>query len=205
MADRTGVSGAAAGALSAAVFALIHDLFISDIWFSLIPMMIAGAVCGGCIGWTYGLLFERLSVRSWLGYNGLFVVMFGLLGLVSVLVFEPVTTIAALITDGGPPTTLIDQALPMTIVFTLAMAGIFSLLFARTWRQAGSVLLTCVVLVALLGLNVSVIGLVSIPRTSFYLVGEMFGLILVLDVVYLLVFIAWERRSFTSGSGSGGR
>lgn len=36
-------SGAVAGALSVFVFTIIHDILISDIWFSLLPMAVAGA------------------------------------------------------------------------------------------------------------------------------------------------------------------
>jgi hypothetical protein len=37
-------SGAAAGAFSAVVFMVVHDLLISDIWFSFIPMVVSGAL-----------------------------------------------------------------------------------------------------------------------------------------------------------------
>jgi hypothetical protein len=46
------------------------------------------------------------------------------------------------------------------------------------------------VLVLLLDLNVSVIGLVSFLSSSLYLVIEMLGLIVALNVVYVVVFIA---------------
>lgn len=51
-------SGAAAGAVSAIVFALVHELLISDMWNTVPLMMAAGALCGMGIGWTYGLLFD---------------------------------------------------------------------------------------------------------------------------------------------------
>jgi hypothetical protein len=193
-------SGAVAGALSAVAFAIIHDVFISDIWFSLIMMMVAAAVCGVCIGWSYGLLVEAPSTGSWLGYNVLYVARFVLLGAASVLVFEPVTTIAALVAANEPPGELIRQAMPMTVVFTLASAALLSLLYGRSWSRFGAILLTCIVLVLLLGLNVSVIGLVAIPRGSLYLVAELFGLILAINVVYVAVFIALERQSLVGGS-----
>jgi hypothetical protein len=117
-------SGAVAGALSAFAFAIIHDVFISDIWFSLVMMMVAAALCGVCIGWSYGLLVEAPSVGSWLRYNMLYVAMFVLLGAASVLVFEPVTTIAVLVAANEPPGELIRQAMPMTVVFTLATAAL---------------------------------------------------------------------------------
>jgi hypothetical protein len=192
-------SGAVAGAVSAFAFAIIHDVFISDIWFSLIMMMVAGAVCGLCIAWSYGLLVGAPSTGSWLGYNALYVAMFVLLGVASVLVYEPVTTIGALIAANEPPDELFRQAMPMTVVFTLATAILVSLLYGRGWRRTGAILLTCTVLVLLLGLNVSVIGLVAIPRGSLYLVVELFALILAINVVYVAVFIGLERKSLFGG------
>jgi hypothetical protein len=188
-------SGAVAGALSAFVFAIIHYVFISDIWFSLILMMVAGAVCGVCVGWSYGLLVEAPSTGSWLRYNVLYVALFVLLGAASVLVYEPVTTIATLIEANEPPGELFGQAMPMTVAFTLASAVLLSLLYRRSWSRFAAILLTCVVLVLLLGLNVSVIGLVAIPRGSLHLVAELFGLILALNAVYVAVFMALERKS----------
>jgi hypothetical protein len=187
-------SAAMAGALSAFVFAVVHDIFISDIWFSLIIMMVEGALCGLCIGWSYTLLVKSPSLVSWWGYNMLYVGLLALLGITSVLVFEPTTSMAALTAMNGPPDKLIGEALPLTAVFTLFAAVLVSLLYRSGWRRFGAVLLTCTVLVLLLGLNVSVLGLVAIPRGSLYLVGEFFGLIVVLNVVYALIFMLLERR-----------
>ena len=86
----------------------------------------------------------------------------------------------------------------MTVVFTFVMAVLITLLYGRSWTKFASVLLTCIVLVALLGLNVSVIGLVSIPAGSLYLILEMFGLIMVLNGVYLVVFMVLERGRLCS-------
>ena len=195
-------SGAVAGAVSAFAFAIIHHLFISDIWFSLIVMMVAGAVCGLCVGWTYGLLFEAPSTGSWVRYNMLYVAMFVLLGAASVLVYEPVTTIAALIEANEPPDELFRQALPMTVGFTLATAILVSLLYGRSWPHYGAILLTCTMLILLLGLNVSAIGLVYIPSGSVYLVVELFGLILAINMVYVAVFMALERKSLVRGNAA---
>jgi hypothetical protein len=191
-------TGIIAGAISAFCFALIHDLFISDIWFSLPIMLAAGGVCGLCLGWTYGLLFEAPSIQSWAQYNALYVGMFALLGGVSVLVFEPVTTIAALVVANAPPDDLFRQAMPLTIVFTLLMAAAIGRLYARKWSHYAAILLTCSVLVLLLGLNVSVIGLVSIPRSSLYLIVELMGLIVALNVAFAIAFAVLERRTFFS-------
>jgi len=192
---RFALSGTIAGIISALVFTIIHDIFISDIWFSLVMMLVAGALCGACLGWSYALLVKTPSLRSWLGYNLIYFGMFVLLGLVSVLIFQPVMPMAALIMANEPPGALIAQAMPVTAVFTLLMAVVISLIYGFNRSRFGAVVLTCTVLVLLLGLNVSVIGLVSIPRGSWYLVMEMFVLILTLNVVYVLVFAGLERRS----------
>jgi hypothetical protein len=54
-------------------------------------------------------------------------------------------------------------------------------------------------LVLLLGLNVSVIGLVSIPGHSFYLIAEIFGLIVAINLIYVVAFITFERKSLFGG------
>jgi hypothetical protein len=71
-------SGTLAGVISSLVFTVIHDIFISDIWFMLIPMLVAGALCGALLSCSYGMFVAEPSLRSWLGYNLVFVVLFGL-------------------------------------------------------------------------------------------------------------------------------
>ena len=191
---RFALSGAFAGAVSTLVFTIVHDIFISDIWSMITPMLVAGAMCGALVSWSYGLLVAAPSLRGWLGYNLVYVALFGMMGAVSVLLFEPVTTMAAVVTLNCPPTPLIEQAMPMTVLFTLCMAVLITVLFGRTLSQFLAVLLTCVVLVTLLGLNVSVIGLVEIPSGSLFVVAELFGPIVALNAVYAVVFVVLERR-----------
>jgi len=189
-------SGVIAGALAALSFALIHALFISNIWFSVVPLMTAGALCGLCIAWSFAVVTTRPSLASWLRFNALLVAMLALLGLTSVLLFQPVTTILALFQLHGPPTELFRQALAMTAAFTIATSVILSLFYRRGWRGFGAILLACTVLVAFLGLNVSIIGLVNIPRSALYLVAELFALVLSIGSVYAALFAVLERKSF---------
>jgi hypothetical protein len=193
------VAGAAAGGLAALTFAAVHALWITDIWFSLVPMMIAGAICGASIGWSYGRLFEP-SIRSWLGYNASYVIALAILGLVSVAVFEPRTTMAELLTMDGPPADLIGEALPLTIAFTVGAAVVLSLLFGRTLAAFGTILVTCIVLTALLGLDVSIIGLIRIPTEALYLVVELAGLIVVLagSLAAVVIVLAWSELAARS-------
>jgi hypothetical protein len=197
--------GAAAGALAALAFAAVHALWIADIWFSLVPMMIAGALCGATIAWSYGRLFGP-SIWTWLGYNASYLVALAVLGLVSLAVFEPRTTMAEVLAGDGPPVDLIADALPLTIAFTLATALILGALFGRTPAAFGTILVTTSVLVVLLGLDVSVIGLIRIPTEMLYLVAEMVGLIVVLagSFAALVVALAWGQltdRSEAPGRG----
>ena len=192
-------TGTVAGAISAYSFALIHGALISDIWFSLPILLVAGAICGLCLGLTYGLLFKETSICGWIQYNALYVGMFVLIGVVSVVVFEPVTTLAAVMASDTPPDYLFKLAMPLTIVSTIIMAAIIGRLYARTWVHYAAILLTCVVLVSLLGLNVSVIGLISIPRSSVYLIVELVGLILALNLVFAVVFIGLNWKVFFKG------
>jgi len=185
--------GAFSGLVSTLVFTIVHAIFISDIWFMLLPMLTAGALCGALLSWSYRLLVTTPSQHGWLAYNLIYITLFGLLGVASVLFFEPVTTMAAVVTLNGPPTALIDQAMPMTIVFTLGMAVVVTLLYGRSITKFFAVLITCTVLVALLGLNVSAIGLVEIPSGSLVVIAELFGLIVVLNTVYVCSYFVLER------------
>lgn len=186
-------AGAVAGAASTLFFTVVHHLFISNIWFSFPFMLVAGALCGLSIGWSYGLLVRRPTAVNWLGYNLVYVLTLMLLGLASALLFEPVVSMAALMQANGPPDALIAQALPMTLVFTLASALGISLLYGPSRSKFGAILLTTTTLVLLLGLNISALGLVSIPRGSFYLVAEFLGLVVVLGMVYAAAFMVLVR------------
>jgi hypothetical protein len=185
-------SGAVAGAVSAAAFALVHGLFISEIWFSLPMLLAAGALCGLCLGWTFWFLFYKPSLGSWFRYNALFVGLLASIALVSELVYEPAITIDEVMT--GPPPQLYLKAMPVTILTTLIISVIVFKLYGRTPGQFASVLITSSVLVLFLGLNVSLMGLVFVPTESLYLVAENFGLIFALGMVNFVVFAGLEWK-----------
>ena len=87
--------------------------------------------------------------------------------------------------------------MPLTVVVTFLMAGIVTVLSTRRWANFGFALLACVVLVLSQGLNVSIIGLVSLPSGSLYLVVELFALILALGVVFAVAFAILERKQLS--------
>ena len=190
-------SGTIAALVSALIFTIVHQIFISDIWFSIPIMLIAGALCGPSLGWSYGVLVSVPTLKNWLAYNLVYMAMFGILGAVSVAAFDPITTVEALIEVNESPNELIGKAMPLTVVFTFLMAGIVTVLSTRRWANFGSALLACVILVLSLGLNVSIIGLVSLPSGSLYLVVELFALILALGVVFAVAFAILERKQLS--------
>jgi hypothetical protein len=125
--------------------------------------------------------------------------MFVGLGVASVVVFDPITTVAAVIAANEPPNELIAKALPMTGVFVVVAVAYVSWLYARKWTHCLAIFVTYVILVGLLGLNVSILGLVEVTRGSAYLIAELFGLIFVLVLVYAAAFVTIERNQFLAG------
>jgi len=189
-------TGAVAGAFSALVFTAVHQVLISSIWNALVAMLVAGAACGASLAWSYALAVGSRTVRSWVLYNTLYVLVLIALGLTSLVIFEPVTTIAELLKSQEPPRALIGQALPITALFTAASAALLSVLYRPGWRGAWAILLTAVVIVLFLGLNISVLGLVSVPKASLYLIGELLALVITLAAVYAGTVVLLTRPSF---------
>lgn len=194
-------SGAIAGAISTVVFTIVHGIFISNIWSMLVIMLAAGALCGASISWSYGLLVVRPSLPGWLLYNLILDSLLILLGVISVLLFEPTTTIAALTEAGNLPLDLLGEALPMAAAFALLIAVGITMGYGLSWPRFGSVLITTVLLTFLLGHNVFILGLVEIPRGSLYLVFEMFGLIVMLNLVFVMTFIGLEHKRLRRRGG----
>ncbi len=173
-----------AGALSAFTFCVIHQLIISNIWFAIGAMLVAGAVCGTCLAWSYALSIKSYSVQSWIQYNVLYVGVLVGLGITSIIMFDPVTTIPALLKSNEPPRALIGRALPITALFTAGSAVLLSVLYRPGWRGAVAILVTTVVVVLFLGMNISILGLVFVPKSLFYVLAEVFVLIVSLALVY---------------------
>ena len=189
-------TGAAAGVFSALVFSVIHYFLISPIWFALIANLVAGGVSGACIAWSYSLAVPGMRTRSWASYNAAFVLILVALAVTSVILFDPVTTIPELLQSKEPPRALIGRALPVTGIFTLASAVLLSLRYRAGWIATGAIVVTAFVIVFFLGLNISILGLVKVPRGSFFLLLEVFALIIALAVVYSwTVALIWRKRN----------
>ena len=189
------ILGAVAGVATAVGFAALHELVISDIWFSVVPMSIAGALCGASLVWTYMVLFAEPTTRTWISYVTLQAAILVALGLVSVAAFEPVVPMAVLIAANEPPTELIVQAMPLTAAFTLVAAALISVLWGRSPTKFVSALVSSTVLVIFLGLNVSVLGLVETAAGSVYMIAEFFGLLIAILAGFGVAFFALSHRT----------
>lgn len=189
------MSGMIAGLVSAFLFAVIHEIYISDIWFSIAALLAAGALCGLCVAWSYRLFSKKLTFLGWWRYNLIYVALFILLGTLSVVIYEPVTTVADLIVRNEPPRELIRQAMPLTIIFILGSTILISMFYSKKFLHHLAVLLTNTLLVLFLGLNVSLMGLVFFPGDTLYLILEMYVLIIVINISYAGVFmlIQWSN------------
>lgn len=197
------LTGATAGAFSALVFMVVHDVLISDIWYSLVTMLVSGALCGGAVAWTYAMLFPRPAFVGWFGYNLLYVGVLVAIGLASLLIYTPVATVAELIAaGGGAPMELIRQATPLSVVSIVVAASLIHAFWGRGIGQFLAILLTCTLVIVLLGINVSVLGLVEFNRHGWMLVLFTYGLTLLLNVTYAAAFAALEWRAFRRSDGT---
>jgi hypothetical protein len=198
-------SGVLAGLVSVVAFTAIHQVLISDIWFSLVPMLVAGALCGALVAWTWVLLVATPSVGSWIRYNLAYLLLFGLLAVASIAVFEPIATADELATMGASRGEVIARSMPLNVGFALVAAVLVTWLFGGGWRQLGPVLAAVAVLTLFLGHNVSIIGLVEFGADELSLVGMLLGLIVAINAVFAAVFLAlqWRllaaRRSYGPG------
>ncbi len=151
-----------------------------------------------CLAWSYALVIATPTARSWLQYNLFYLVMFVALGVTSLAAFRPVTTIAALLAANEPPRELIGRAFPVTFLFTLAAAVLLIIRYRPDWRGAGGILVTTTVLVVLLGLNISILGFVAVPRSDLGVLLEVFLLLLAILGVYAAAVMALGRSRFWS-------
>lgn len=186
--------GAIAGVVSVTLFTVLHHVFISPIWWMYPIMAIAGAVSGFCLAWCYAGLVKAPSDRSWAIFIGLFTLMFGLLAVVSSLIYEPIITMAEVVNSTGGNPIPISETMGLMAVFTLGWAGLLTLAYRRGWRGFGVALIATSVLMLLLGVNVSTMGLVEIPRAGWILVLEFFGYLLAIGASYGFCY-SWMRKS----------
>ncbi len=202
-AGRPVLIGVAAGLSATVAFAWVHDLLISDIWFSLAPMLMAGGVCGAVLAWGHHRLVHPASQRTWLRWVGWHTaVLLGLAG-ASVVLLDPVVPMAAVVAANEPPTELIRVAAPLTALFAVGAAALGARIWGRGLRGFGVHLATTSTVLLLLGLNVSVLGLVEPSDGAGALVAGFLGLTVLLMVGYGLAFLLLGGASGRAGPDPG--
>ena len=96
----------------------------------------------------------------------------------------------------------IGRALPLSGLFTLATTALLCVAYRPGWRGAGGLLLTTGVLILSLGLNISVLGLVGVPRAALGVLAEVFTLLVALGGVYAGVVVILNRSRFGGASSA---
>jgi hypothetical protein len=190
---RAVISAAVAGVLATIAFTALHQMISSDIWFALPVMAPVGALCGITLYWSFTQLSVPRGPRTWFVYHAVHLGVLSALGLTSILVFEPVTTVAALVAANEAPRELTAQALPLIVPFTVLWAAVLSAAWTATWRARAVMLLNCTLLMAALGLNIAILGLVEIPVTAANLVVRLFVMTAVLILGFAAFFYALDR------------
>ena len=185
--------GAVAGGVSTTVFTVLHHVFINPIWWMFPVMLVAGAACGACLVWCYSELVDEPSPKSWLGYVVLFTVMFGLLAVASVIIYEPTITMTEMLESTEATPSLMGDTIGLMTVFTISWSGVLVWLYRKRWRAFGVGLATTTVLMLFLGFNVSTIGLVEFPTEARGLMAGFFGYIAALGLVFGAAFALLVR------------
>lgn len=179
--------GATAGAITTLGSLILHAITISNIWFSAPLMLVAGAACGACLGWSHASVFSPGTTFTWVIWNASQTGLLLFLGLVSFAVFSPQWSMAELMVEDPPIGELFGQALPLMGAFIAIGAIALWAAFSRRISSLPSVLATVALLVLLLGHNVAIVGLVDVPAGGYYFVAKMLGLIVVLGASFTLI------------------
>ena len=190
--------GALSGGLTVLVFVVIHDLWISDIWFNIGPMVFSGAVCGVVIVWSYSKAVSEHSPRRWFVYNGFNAGLLVALGAVSFLVLDPKFTMAEAMVMVDALAELIPPALPLMIGAILVGTLLLWSTYGRASGSLAPILVNQVLLVFLVGHNLAILGLVELSADLVTVFGEFIGLTAFLGIGFAtgLILLAQVRSSF---------
>lgn len=159
-----------------AAFMTVHAIWIADIWFNVVPMVVSGAVCGASIVWSYQETGPKHSWRKWAAYCGGCALLLIGLGGVSFLIFEPRFTMAELMDAEDALGRLLPSAMPLIGAGTAVGTLTLWMVFGRKRTALLPILVSQALLMFLVGHNLAVLGLVDIPTDQLYRVSEFVGL-----------------------------
>lgn len=163
--------GSLSGLVVVLGFTVLHNVFILDIWFNIGPMLLAGALCGFCIVWSYRKGVADHSTIAWFRYSGVYAAQMVVLGAVSLIVLRPEFTMAELMVADDAFERLLPPSVPLMI--GAMAAGTVAVWLYCGWRGAALVpiLVTQVLLVFLLGHQFAFLGLVESSSTLMTVFG----------------------------------
>lgn len=163
---------------------MIHMWMIVELWSFFLPMLIAGIVCGIAIAVAFAVVSPGSGRRRWLAFNAVFFLLLFLLGVLSVIVFEPKTSLPALMAGIGPPPELIQWTLPLLLPFTVGSAVVLGASFGSRWWHALALLPASALVMLLLGVNIAAFGLVELSSSALASMARVMVLALVLVFSY---------------------
>ena len=185
--------GALSGGLTVVGFTVIHDIWITDIWSNLGPMVASGALCGLVIVWSYNKAVPDHSARRWFAYNGLNVGVLAALGALSLVVLEPRFTTAETQLMDDAMGELMPPALPLMIAVILLGTWLLWALYGHRRSAVVPILLTQTLLVFLLGHQLAFLGLVQMSGDLVTVFAEFIGLAAFLGFAFTAIPILTTR------------
>ena len=135
-------------------------------------MLLAGALCGYCVAWSYRKGVTDHSTTTWFRYGGLYAIEMIALGAVSLAVFQPRFTMADLMVADDAFERLIPPSMPLMIGAMVVGAVLVWLYCGRRQAAFASILVTQVLLVFLIGHQFAFLGLVESSSALLVVFGE---------------------------------
>lgn len=186
--------GALSGVVVVLGFTVVHNVFISDIWFNVGPMFFAGALCGLCIVWSYRKGVAEHSSAAWFRYAGLYAAEMIVLGAVSLLALRPRFTMAELMVADDAFDRLLPPSMPLMIGAMVVGTIVIWIYGGRRPAALVPILLTQVLLVFLLGHQFAFLGLVESSSALLVVFGE-FALFTVGLTVAFCLGVMWSAMA----------
>jgi len=164
--------GALSGFVVVSGFTVVHNVFITDIWFNVGPMLFAGLLCGFCIVWSYRQGVADHSTAAWFRYAGLYAAELIALGAVSLAVLRPRYTMAELLVADDAFEQLLGPSVPLMFGAIAVGTILVWLYYGRRWLALVPILVTQGLLVFLLGHQFAFLGLVESSSALLVVFGE---------------------------------
>lgn len=199
----SGRAGAVAGVVTVLAFAVVHDLWIADIWFNIVPMVVAGAGCGAALAWSYRESAAGHTWGRWWGHIGLSAGILIGLGAWSLLTLEPRFSMAELMTAEDPLSMVLPPAMPLMAWGVVVGTAIVWVLASRRVGAIPAIFVTQVLLVLLVGHNLAILGLVDIPADEMFRLWSFLGVTCFLAAGFGVAAMAASRLVPTPGGGGG--